>query len=129
MSNEERRLSELTATFLVVASMVGTGVFTTSGLLLADLRSAPAVLLAWGLGGLLAMTGALSYAELLACAGRVAAWLRDAGVVADAVVALHSNRSRWEAQRAAARGHAERHLGPAPLRRALRGALAGVLDG
>ena len=31
---------------------------------------------------------ALSYAELLACAGRVAAWLRDAGVVADAVVAL-----------------------------------------
>ena len=55
MSNEERRLSGLTATFLVVASMVGTGVFTTSGLLLADLRSAPAVLLAWGLGGLLAM--------------------------------------------------------------------------
>ena len=35
MSNEERRLSGLTATFLVVASMVGTGVFTTSGLLLA----------------------------------------------------------------------------------------------
>lgn len=65
MSNEERRLSGLTATFLVVASMVGTGVFTTSGLLLADLRSAPAVLLAWGLGGLLAMTGALSYAELV----------------------------------------------------------------
>lgn len=52
--------------FLVVASMIGTGVFTTSGLLLEDLRSTPAVLLAWALGGLLAMTGALSYAELVA---------------------------------------------------------------
>jgi len=65
MSASERRLSGRTATFLVVASMVGTGVFTTSGLLLDDLRSAPAVLLAWGLGGVLAMTGALSYAELV----------------------------------------------------------------
>ncbi len=55
-----------TATFLVVASMVGTGVFTTGGLLLGDLDSAPAVLLAWALGGLLAMAGALSYAELVA---------------------------------------------------------------
>jgi non-ribosomal peptide synthetase component F len=35
---------------------------------------------------------ALSYAELLACAGRVAEWLRDAGVVADAVVALQMAR-------------------------------------
>jgi len=61
-----RRIGVRTATFLVVASMVGTGVFTTSGLLLADLRSAPAVLLAWGLGGVLAMAGALSYAELVA---------------------------------------------------------------
>lgn len=61
-----RRIGVRTATSLVVASMVGTGVFTTSGLLLADLGSAPAVLLAWALGGLLAMAGALSYAELVA---------------------------------------------------------------
>lgn len=46
--------------------MIGTGAFTTSGLLLADLRSAPAVIAAWLLGGLLAMAGALSYAELVA---------------------------------------------------------------
>lgn len=46
--------------------MVGTGVFTTSGFLLGDLRSAPAVLAAWLLGGLLALAGALSYAELVA---------------------------------------------------------------
>jgi APA family basic amino acid/polyamine antiporter len=65
-----RRLGVATATLLVIASMVGTGVFTTSGLLLRDLRSAPAVLLAWGLGGVLAMTGALSYAELVAAMPR-----------------------------------------------------------
>ncbi len=62
--SDRRQIGALTATFLVVASMVGTGVFTTSGLLLAELRSAPAVLLAWLFGGLLAMAGALSYAEL-----------------------------------------------------------------
>lgn len=63
---EPGRIGVSTATFLVVASMIGTGVFTTSGYLLADLRSAPAVLAAWLLGGLLAMAGALSYAELVA---------------------------------------------------------------
>lgn len=66
MSDPKRRIRGHTAVFLVVASMVGTGVFTTSGLLLESLGSIPAVLLAWGIGGLLAMTGALSYAELVA---------------------------------------------------------------
>lgn len=61
-----KTIGGLTATFLVVASMIGTGVFTTSGLLLADLRSAPAVMLAWGIGGVVALAGALSYAELVA---------------------------------------------------------------
>ncbi len=70
MSADARRIKGRTATFLVVASMVGTGVFTTSGLLLEQLGSTPAVLLAWGLGGLLAMTGALSYAELVAALPR-----------------------------------------------------------
>lgn len=49
---------------LVVASMIGTGVFTTSGFLLADLQSPWLVLLAWGLGGGLALLGALSYGAL-----------------------------------------------------------------
>ncbi|MBX3274534.1 MAG: amino acid permease [Sandaracinaceae bacterium] len=64
--SDGRRITGRTATFLVVASMVGTGVFTTSGLLLEQLGSTAAVLLAWGLGGLLALTGALAYAELVA---------------------------------------------------------------
>lgn len=60
----QRRLGALTATLLVVASMVGTGVFTTTGIVLSDVPSATAVLVAWLLGGLLALSGALSYAEL-----------------------------------------------------------------
>jgi basic amino acid/polyamine antiporter, APA family len=44
--------------------MVGTGVFTTAGFLVRDLGSIPAVLALWAVGGLLAMAGALSYAEL-----------------------------------------------------------------
>ncbi|HET8539154.1 MAG TPA: amino acid permease [Anaeromyxobacter sp.] len=60
----ERHVGALTATAVVVASMVGTGVFTTTGLLLRDLGSPGAVLLAWLVGGVLALCGALSYAEL-----------------------------------------------------------------
>jgi len=55
---------------VVVASMVGTGVFTTTGLLVRDLRSPAAVLAAWAVGGLLAFCGALSYAELAAALPR-----------------------------------------------------------
>ncbi len=49
---------------LVVASMIGSGVFTTSGFLLADLGSPARVLWTWVAGGVLAMLGALSYGAL-----------------------------------------------------------------
>lgn len=52
------------ATALVVASMIGTGVFTTSGFLLGDLGSADTVLAAWAVGGVIAALGALSYGAL-----------------------------------------------------------------
>jgi basic amino acid/polyamine antiporter, APA family len=65
-----RQLGVLTATLLVVANMIGTGVFTTTGLLVAEIGSTGAVLLAWVLGGLFALCGALSYAELAACVSR-----------------------------------------------------------
>lgn len=55
---------------LVVASMVGTGIFTTSGLLIRDLGSPLAVIAAWLLGGVLALCGALSYGELAAALPR-----------------------------------------------------------
>lgn len=54
----------MSATALVVASMVGSGVFATSGFLLADLHSPLRVLGAWLAGGVLAMLGALCYGAL-----------------------------------------------------------------
>lgn len=53
-----------TATTVVVANMIGTGIFTTSGLMLGVLQSGGMVVLCWLLGGLIALAGALSYAEL-----------------------------------------------------------------
>jgi basic amino acid/polyamine antiporter, APA family len=59
-----RRLGLLSASSLVVANMVGVGAFTTSGFLLADLKSPSLVLAAWIVGGLVALCGALSYGAL-----------------------------------------------------------------
>jgi APA family basic amino acid/polyamine antiporter len=61
---DDRGIGALSATALVAANMIGAGVFTTSGFALADLRSRGLVLLAWVVGGLVALCGALSYARL-----------------------------------------------------------------
>lgn len=59
-----RQLGLISATALVVANMIGTGVFTTSGFLLADLKSPWVVLAAWAVGGIVAGLGALCYGAL-----------------------------------------------------------------
>lgn len=64
MSNSSYKFSTTTATSIVVANMVGTGVFTSLGFQLLDIQSAPVILLLWLLGGILALCGALCYAEL-----------------------------------------------------------------
>jgi len=61
-----RELGVWTATSVVIANMIGTGIFTTTGLMLAEVRSPGLVLLCWLAGGILALCGALSYAELAA---------------------------------------------------------------
>ena len=58
------KLGLTSATALVVASMIGSGVFSTSGFLLADLGSPWFVLAAWAVGGLQAALGALCYGSL-----------------------------------------------------------------
>src|SRR5450432_3556199 len=66
---------------LVVSSMVGTGVFTTAGFMLAGLGSPRLVLGVWALTGLLALAGAAVYAELGAMmprAGGEYVYLREA---------------------------------------------------
>lgn len=53
-----------TCVALVASTMVGTGVYTSLGFQLQDLRSGFSILLLWALGGLISLCGALSYAEL-----------------------------------------------------------------
>ncbi len=54
----------LTAAAVVLANMVGTGVFTSLGFQLENLQSGFVLLLLWVVGGLTALSGALCYAEL-----------------------------------------------------------------
>ena len=66
----ESRAGSFAATSLVVASMVGVGVFTSLGFQLVDLNSAPQILFLWALGGFIALCGALCYAEVAAALPR-----------------------------------------------------------
>jgi basic amino acid/polyamine antiporter, APA family len=52
------------ATLLVIGSVIGSGIFLTTGIMIQELPSVPLVLLAWTAGGLLAMSGGLTYAEM-----------------------------------------------------------------
>ncbi len=57
-------LGVVSATTLVAASMIGVGVYTTSGYTLAALGSPGRVIAAWIVGGLIAICGAIGYASL-----------------------------------------------------------------
>jgi APA family basic amino acid/polyamine antiporter len=52
------------ATLLVIGSVIGSGIFLTTGIMLQELPSTTLVLAAWTAGGLLAMAGGLTYAEM-----------------------------------------------------------------
>jgi APA family basic amino acid/polyamine antiporter len=58
------RVSATTAVALAVANMVGIGVFTSLGFQVKDLPSGFPLLMLWVVGGIIALCGALSYAEL-----------------------------------------------------------------
>jgi APA family basic amino acid/polyamine antiporter len=60
----QKKISVVTATNLVVANMVGTGVFTSLGFQILGITSDFALIALWVVGGVLALCGALSYAEL-----------------------------------------------------------------
>ena len=59
--SQKRTLGLYTLSGLVIANMIGAGVFTTSGFAMGDLGSPAWVMLAWFIGGCLALCGALSY--------------------------------------------------------------------
>ncbi|MGE0621746.1 MAG: APC family permease [Pseudomonadales bacterium] len=60
----EPSFSAGTAMAVVVANMIGTGVFTSLGYQLLDIQSGFVLLLLWVVGGITALCGALTYAEL-----------------------------------------------------------------
>ena len=53
-----------TATAVVIAAMVGSGVFTTLGFQVVEIRSTFAIMMVWLVGGVVALCGAFTYAEL-----------------------------------------------------------------
>jgi APA family basic amino acid/polyamine antiporter len=57
-------VSVVVATAIVVADMVGVGVFTSLGFQVKDLPSGFSILLLWTVGGLVALCGVFSYGEL-----------------------------------------------------------------
>src|SRR5512136_1326350 len=59
-----RRLGLLDTAFLVIGAVVGSGIFLTSGHILSILPSPGLLLLVWLAGGLITVSGALSFAEL-----------------------------------------------------------------
>ncbi len=63
-------VSLFTATCIVVANMIGTGVFTSLGFQVEKLPSGFAIVLLWMIGGVASLCGALSYAELAAALPR-----------------------------------------------------------
>ena len=56
--------SPATAMAVVVANMIGTGVFTSLGFQLLEIQSGFVLLMLWAVGGVAALCGALCYAEL-----------------------------------------------------------------
>ncbi len=59
-----REIGLFSATILVIANMVGTGIFTTSGFIIQELKNPQTMLLCWFVGGIFALCGALCYGEL-----------------------------------------------------------------
>ena len=70
-----------TATYVVIASMVGTGILISPGFMMVTLKNYPLIFGLWALGGLVALCGALCVAELAAAlprAGGEYVYLREA---------------------------------------------------
>jgi basic amino acid/polyamine antiporter, APA family len=59
-----QKISLLTATSVVIANMIGTGVFTSLGFQLLGIESTFAIICLWLIGGIIAYCGALCYSEL-----------------------------------------------------------------
>ncbi len=81
MTAPQRRLGLAVTAAIVVANMIGTGVFTSTGYQAASLHDPLTILACWVVGGILALCGAAAYAELgsmMPRAGGEYVYLREA---------------------------------------------------
>src|SRR6266571_8640984 len=65
-----RTIGRLTACSIVIANIIGTGIFTSLGFQLANIQSGFVLLMLWVVGGAAALCGALCYGELSAALPR-----------------------------------------------------------
>ncbi len=63
-ANHTGKFKPSVAAAIVIANMIGTGVFTSLGFQLLEIQSGFVILMLWAVGGLSALCGALCYAEL-----------------------------------------------------------------
>lgn len=82
MASELRRtLSQRDLVFIVVGTVIGSGIFLTPGAVVRSSGSGGVALVVWAVGGILSLLGALTFAELGASkpeAGGLYVYLRDA---------------------------------------------------
>src|SRR4249920_2224589 len=65
-----RTIGFVTACSIVIANIIGTGIFTSLGFQLVNIQSGFALLMLWVVGGIAAVCGALCYGELSAALPR-----------------------------------------------------------
>ena len=70
LSSPPRTIGFFTACGIVIANIIGTGVFTSLGFQLQNIQSGFALLMLWIVGGIAALCGALCYGELSAALPR-----------------------------------------------------------
>lgn len=81
MTPPRRQLGLIVTAAIVIANMIGVGVFTSTGFQAASLHDPMTILLAWVVGGVIALCGAAAYAELgsmMPRAGGEYVYLREA---------------------------------------------------
>src|SRR5262249_41845128 len=66
----KRTIGFVTASSIVIANIIGTGIFTSLGFQLTDIQSGFALLMLWVVGGIAGLCGALCYGELAAALPR-----------------------------------------------------------
>ena len=64
MANTPFKIGARTAMAICISTMIGTGIFTSLGFQLAEVQNTWSIIILWVLGGVIALIGAFTYAEL-----------------------------------------------------------------